>query len=137
KPAMLEQMHGDHALGAAIRAGHIAKVPEHSRRVIALVYASETQAPEQQSVSSRGVDNEAREPEGSHLVGAERGYSGAPLRSELDVNDSCVFEHGCSELTAVVEQQLVEIGAPNVITVIDAEIRVLVEAEDGRVGVLV
>ena len=41
------------------------------------------------------------------------------------------FAHGCAEAAAVVEQQLVEIGASDVITMIDAQ-SYLAEAETGR-----
>jgi hypothetical protein len=50
----------------------------------------------------------------------------APLGTELDLGHPCAFAHGCTEAAAVVEQQLVEIGAPDVITMIDAQIRIAV-----------
>src|SRR3981189_1877449 len=103
---MLEQVHGDHPLGAAIPAGHIAKVSKDRSGVVAFVYAFEPEAPEEQGVPARGVDKKARAPERGCPVWADRGYSGAPLGLELDLGHACAFERGCSEAAAVVEQQL-------------------------------
>jgi hypothetical protein len=137
EPSMLEQVHGDHPRGAAIPAGHIAKVPKHRSRVVALVYAFEPEAPEQQGVPARGVDKKAREPERGRPVWADRGYSGPPLSPELDLGHACAFERFCSEAAAVIEQQLVEIRAPHVITVIDAQIRIVIKAECRRLRMFV
>jgi len=134
---MLEQVHGDHPLCAAIPAGHIAKVSEHGSRVVALVYAFEPEASEEQGVPARGVDKKARKPERGRPVWADRSYSGAPLSPELDVGHACAFEHGCSEAAAIVEQQLVEIRTSYVITVIDAQIRIVIKAECRRLLVFV
>jgi hypothetical protein len=60
-----------------------------------------------------------------------------PLGTELDLGHPCAFAHGCAEAAAVVEQQLVEIGAPDVITMIDAQIRIAVKAECRRLGVFI
>jgi hypothetical protein len=137
KPTVIEQVHSDHALRATSPAGHIAKVSEHGRRIVALVSAFEPEAPEEQGVSARGVDKKAGEPGRRRPVGADRGYSGPPLRPKLDLGHSRAFEHGCAEPAAVVEQQLVEIRTPDVITVIDAEIRVVIKAECRRLSVFV
>ena len=72
EPSMLEQVHGDHPLVTAILAGHIAKVSEHGSRVVALVYPFEPEAPEKQSVSARGVDKKAGEPDRRLPIGADR-----------------------------------------------------------------
>jgi len=60
-----------------------------------------------------------------------------PLGTELDLGHPCAFAHGCAEEAAVVEQQFVEIGAPDVITMIDAQIRIAVKAECRRLGLLI
>ena len=60
-----------------------------------------------------------------------------PLGTELDLGHPCAFAHGCAEAAAVVEQQLVEIGAPDVITVTDAQIRIVSKAECRRLCVFV
>ena len=70
-------------------------------------------------------------------VGTDRVYLGAPLVTELDRGHPSAFTHDCAEAAAIVEQQLVEIGAPDVITVTDAQIGIAGKAECRRLRVTI
>src|SRR5271165_1391170 len=137
RTTVLEQVHCDHPLRIAVSAGHIAKVSKYGGRVVAFVCAFEREAPEEQSVAARGVYEKARKPGCRRPVGTDCGYSGAPVGPELHLGHASAFEHGCPEAAAVVEQQLVEIGAPDVITVTHAQIWIASKAKCRRLSVFV
>jgi hypothetical protein len=110
---------------------------EHGSRAVALVHPFEPEVLEEQCVSARGVDEKAREPERSHSVGTDRGYLGGPPGLELGLGHLAAFEHRSAEAATVVEQELVEFRTLDVITVVNAQIRIVIKAERRRLSVSV
>jgi hypothetical protein len=70
-------------------------------------------------------------------VGADRCHLRTPVGTELDFGHPRSFDHGRAEAAAIVEQQFVELGASDVIAVIDAQMPITVKTECRRLTVFV
>src|SRR5260221_10967685 len=108
-------MHGNHSLDITNLPHHVAKVAKYRGCVVALVDPLQPETAGNQRISPRSIHEKARDKERRSPTRVARPNRYASLVTELDVGRAHLLEHGRPQTSAVVEQQLVEIRAPDVI----------------------
>ena len=85
--------------------------------------------PRQQRVAPGGIDQETRQPFGFASLLFDRRDARPLAFIQRDIGDTHLLAHLGAEPPAVVEQQLVELRAPDLVAVADAQIRIVGKAE--------
>ncbi len=130
-------MDGDDALGGARPARHAAEMPEDRRGVVALVHRLEAELARQQRVAAGGIDDEARAPDRCRAVAAARTHHRALALREGHLGHPRVLEGVGAAPAAVLEQKLIEGGAPDLVAVIGDEMAGGREEEQVRLVVTI
>src|SRR5262245_66569558 len=108
-----------HSRLVARSAWDIAEVPEHRGSVVAFIDALEAEAICQQRVASGCIDDKPGRPRRRSVIACCRD-TGLTTAIQINFGHARAFDHLGAKPPAVVEQHLVELGAPHLITVPNA-----------------
>src|ERR1700693_1590564 len=129
EPPMLEEVHGNHSLDITTAPPHVAEVAEYRGRVVALVDPRPPETAGDQRIAPRSIDEKARDKERPAPTCVARPDRYASLVTELDLGHAHFLDHARTQTSTVVEQQLVEIRTPDVIAMLDLQVRIIGEEE--------
>src|ERR1700693_5607810 len=131
EPPMLEEVHGNHSLDITTAPPHVAEVAEYRGRVVALVDPLQPETAGDQRIAPRSIDEKGRDKERHPTNCVTRPNRYASPATELDLGHAHFLDHGRAQTSTVVEQQLVEVRTPDVIAMLDTQVRIIGE-EEGR-----
>src|SRR5262249_34743357 len=98
---------------------------KHRRGVVLLVDALQSKLACEQRVATGRVDKKSGRPLGRCAVIVQRHNARTLIAIKRDIGHASALQHLRAEAPAVVKQQFVELATPDLITVADAQIRIL------------
>jgi hypothetical protein len=126
---VLKQVHADHSRDITQPGRNVAEMSKHCGGVVVLVDPFEPESAGEQSIAPGRVNKKAGRICEWHSISASCRDARTMFRVKCNVRDVRALNHVRAKPTAVIKQQLVEVGSSDLVAVADTQVRIVGETK--------